>query len=275
MKKFNISSIIVRGVLLLGVLFSAFPFYWMIVTASRTTSEIYSIPPKFTLGNDLLNNITTVFETTNFFQSFLNTLFIAVVSTMLILFFDSLAGYTFAKLKFKGSNVLFVMLLSTMMIPGLLNIIPQFIMMDYFGWVGSYKALIIPGMVNAFGIFWIKQYAEGAIPDSLLEAARIDGCTSFGIYWRIALPILKPSLAFLGLYSFMGAWNDYMWPLIILNDPEKFTLMLELTQLQGLYFTNYPLVITGTLLATIPILIIFFIFGKQLMGGITEGAIKE
>ncbi|ASN04316.1 carbohydrate ABC transporter permease [Virgibacillus necropolis] len=275
MRKFNVSSIIIRGVLLLGVAFSAFPFYWMIVTASRATTEIYSVPPKFTLGDELLNNIYTVFESTSFFQSFLNTLFIAVVSTTLILFFDSLAGYTFAKLKFKGRHTLFVILLSTMMIPGLLNIIPQFIMMDTIGWVGSYKALIIPGMVNAFGIFWIKQYAEGAIPNTLLEAAKIDGCTTFGIYWKIALPILRPSLAFLGLFTFMQSWNDYMWPLIILNDPEKFTLMLELTQLQGLYFTNYPLVITGTLLATIPILIVFFIFSKQLMSGITEGAIKE
>ncbi|NGP46198.1 carbohydrate ABC transporter permease [Bacillaceae bacterium SIJ1] len=275
MKNNRLSAILIKGTLWLGVFFSIFPFYWMIVMASRTNSDIYSIPPVLTFGKELVKNIETVLTSTQFFQATLNTLFIAVVSTTLILFFDSLAGYTFAKLKFKGRQFLFVFLLSTMMIPGQLNIIPQYIMMDAIGWVGSYKALIIPGMVNAFGIFWIKQYCEGAIPNSLLEAAKIDGTTVFGTYWRIALPIMKPALAFLAIYSFMGAWNDYMWPLIILNDPEKFTLMLALTQLQGLYFTNYPLVITGTLLATIPILLIFVFFSRQMMSGITEGAVKE
>ncbi|MGM0125605.1 cellobiose transport system permease [Enterococcus sp. AZ194] len=267
--------IVTRVFLLIGVFLSIFPFYWMIIMASKQNSEIYKTPPSLTLGSELINNIRTVFEETSFFNSLLNTLFIAITSTILILFFDSLAGFAFAKLKFKGKTFLFTFLLGTMMIPGQLNIIPSFYLMDMLGWVGTYKALIIPSMANAFGIFWIKQYCTDAIPDSLLESAKLDGCTVFKTYYKIAVPIMKPAMAFLALYSFMGAWNDYMWPLIILNDEAKYTLMLALTQLQGLYSVNYPLVITGTLLATLPLLLIFLIFSKQLIAGITDGAVKQ
>jgi cellobiose transport system permease protein len=275
MKKLSLSTIVIRFTLIVGAIFSLFPFYWMIVMASRTNSEIFAIPPYLTLGGHLIENTIIVLTETNFFQAFLNTVFYAVVSTILILFFDSLAGYTFAKMKFKGKKILFVFLLATMMIPGQINIIPQFIMMDWMGWVGSYNALIIPGMANAFGIFWIKQYCENAIPDSIIEAAKMDGCSTFGTYWRIGIPILKPALSFLAIYSFIGAWKNYTWPLIILNDESKYVISLALTRLQGLYFTDYPLVITGTLISTIPVLLIFFFFSRQLMAGITDGAVKE
>ncbi|MFK9091879.1 carbohydrate ABC transporter permease [Bacillus salipaludis] len=275
MKKLSLANFVIKVILIIGAIFSLFPFYWMIVMASRTNSEIFAIPPHFTLGSHLIENINIVFTQTNFFQAFLNTLFYAVVATTLVLFFDSLAGYTFAKMKFKGKKFLFVALLATMMIPGQINIIPQFIMMDYFGWVGSYKALIVPGMANAFGIFWIKQYCENAIPDSIIEAATIDGSGKFGTYWRIGIPILKPAMSFLAIYTFIGAWNDYTWPLIILNDETKYVISLALTRLQGLYFTNYPLVITGTLISVIPVLILFVFFSRQLMSGITDGAVKE
>ncbi|MGT2950859.1 sugar ABC transporter permease [Streptococcus cuniculi] len=268
-------KLFVRIFLGIGVVLSIFPFYWMLVMGSKQNKEIYQIPPNLLLGSELFHNIETVFRETSFFHSVLNTLFIAITSTILILFFDSLAGFSFAKLKFKGKGFLFTFLLGTMMIPGQLNIIPSFYLMDKLGWVGSYKALIIPGMANAFGIFWIKQYCTDAIPDSLIESAKLDGCSTFKVYFKIALPIMKPALAFLALYSFMGSWNDYVWPLIILNDESKYTLMLALTQLKGLYTVNYPLVITGTLLATIPLLIVFVIFSRQLIAGITEGAVKQ
>ncbi|WP_461219566.1 carbohydrate ABC transporter permease [Lapidilactobacillus salsurivasis] len=259
----------------IAVLLSLFPFYWMLVMASKQNSEIYRTPPSLTIGNQLWHNIQAVIAQTSFFHALFNTLFIAITSTVLVLFFDSLAGFAFAKLHFRGQAFLFAFLLGTMMIPGQLNIIPSFYLMDKLGWVGSYKALIIPGMANAFGIFWIKQYCTDTIPDSLLEAAKLDGCSTFRIYWSIALPIMRPALAFLALFSFMGSWNDYMWPLIILNDEAKYTLMLALTQLKGIYSVNYPLVITGTLLATLPLLVLFIFFSKQLISGITDGAVKE
>ena len=271
----KVSIWLIRIVLFIGIIFSLFPFYWMIVMASQDMSALYSVPPVLTFGPNLLDHIKIVFEQTTFLRSFFNSLFISSTSTILVLFFDSLAGFAFAKLKFKGKGFLFAFLLGTMMIPGQLNIIPQFLLMDFFGWVGSYKALIIPSMANAFGIFWIKQYAEDAIPDSILESARMDGCSTFRTYWNIALPILKPAMAFLAIYTFMGSWNDYMWPLIVLNDESKYTLMLALTQLQGVYYTDYTLVITGSLLATIPLLIVFALFSKQMMAGLTAGAVKE
>lgn len=271
----HIGRWLVRLVLFAAVVFSIFPFYWMFVMASRPNSEIYQTPPQLTLGNQLWPHIQKVISETNFFGAMWNTVFIAVTSTILILFFDSLAGFAFAKLNFFGKSFLFTFLIGTMMIPGQLNIIPSFYLMDKLNWVGSYKALIIPGMANAFGIFWIRQYCRDSIPDSLLEAAKLDGCSLFRSYWSVALPIMRPALAFLALYSFMGSWNDYMWPLIILNDENKYTLMLALTQLKGIFTVDYPLVITGALLATLPLLVLFAFFSRQLIAGITEGAVKE
>lgn len=271
----HLSRLIVRIILLAAVIFSIFPFYWMFVMASKPNSEIYQTPPSLLLGNELFMHIHKVITQTNFFGAMWNTIFIAVTSTLLVLFFDSLAGFAFAKLNFRGKAFLFTFLIGTMMIPGQLNIIPSFYLMDKLDWVGSYKALIIPGMANAFGIFWIRQYCRDSIPDSLLEAAKLDGCSLFRSYRSVALPIMRPALAFLALYSFMGSWNDYMWPLIILNDENKYTLMLALTQLKGIFTVDYPLVITGALLATLPLLLIFAFFSKQLIAGITDGAVKE
>ncbi|WP_438763764.1 carbohydrate ABC transporter permease [Enterococcus sp. AZ194] len=243
--------------------------------ATRNTNEVLTFPPNLVPGGELLGHIKTVFETTNFVGAFKNTTLLAVTNTTLILFFDSLAGFAFAKYKFRGKKLLFSILMATMMIPGQLTLVPSYSIMDKLGWINSYKALIIPGMANAFGIFWIKQYAEDAIPDSLIESAYIDGASNFRIYRSIVLPILRPSLAFLGIYTFMGTWNDYMWPLIVLNDQSKFTLMLELAQLKGLYSVDYSLVMAGTLLATIPLLVIFLFGSKQLIAGLTAGAVKD
>lgn len=265
----------IRAMITIGVCLSLFPFYWLLVTASETSDQLYSMPPKLTFGHALLTNITTVFTQTPFVHALGNTLFIATISTVCVLFFDSLAGFTFAKIPFKGKKPLFAFLLLTMTIPGQLSIIPSFYLMDKLGWIGSYKALIVPGMANAFGIFWLNQYCHNAIPDSLLEEARLEGCSIFRCYVLIGLPLMKPALVFLGLFTFMGSWNDYMWPLIILNDQSKYTLMLALTQLKGLYTTNYPLVITGALLAVAPLILLFILFAKQIMSGVINGTVKQ
>lgn len=270
----RLGRIFTKIILAIGAVLSLFPFYWMFVMASVPNSEVFKTPPHLLPGDELWTNIQYVFENTAFFTGVKNTLIVAIISTFLNVFLASLAGFAFAKLEFKGKKVLFIILLGTMMIPGQINIIPLFYLMDKLQWVGTFKALIVPGMVSAFGIFWIKQYAEDAIPDSLLESAAIDGSTVFRSYFSIVLPIIRPALAFLALYSFMGSWNNYLWPLIIINDESKYTLMLVLTQLQGLYTTNYPLVITGSLLATLPLLLIYSLFSRQLISGITDGAVK-
>jgi cellobiose transport system permease protein len=261
--------------LLLGVIVSMFPFYWLLVMSTRVSSDIYRFPPKLMVGAELWTNINNVLVNIDFYQSFLNTLFVASVSTVLVLFFCALAGFSFAKFDFPGKKALFILLLVTMMIPGQLSLVPSFIIMQNLGWVGTFKALIIPGMANAFGIFWIRQYAEGAIHDDLLNAGRIDGCSNFRLFWNVALPVLRPALAFLGAFTFIGAWNDYLWPLIILNDAKKFTLQIALSQLNGIYYSDYSMVMAGTLMATLPLIVLFLMVSRQFVSDIAAGAIKD
>lgn len=268
-------SVVVHAGLLAGLLLSIFPFYWLAVMATRTTSEIYSFPPRLWFGGELGANISRVMASIDFWGAFFNTLFVASAVTVLVLFFDSLAGVTFAKFRFPGSRWLFIVLLATMMAPSQLSLVPSFVIMAEFGWVGSFKALIIPGMVNAFGIFWIRQYAQESIPDELLDAGRIDGCGFFRLYWNVSLPILRPALSFLGAFTFIGVWNDYLWPLIVLTDSSKFTLQVALASLNGIYQTDYSMVIAGTLMAVIPLIVLFLFVSRQFISDIAAGAVKN
>ncbi|NBD27990.1 carbohydrate ABC transporter permease [Paenibacillus glycinis] len=268
-------TVALHAVLIAGFLLSIFPFYWLTVMATRKTGEIYGYPPKLGFGTQLLDNIQRVVSTIDFFGAFANSLFVSGSVALLVLFFDSLAGVTFAKYEFPGKKWLFVLLLATMMAPAQLSLVPSFVIMAKFGWVGSFKALIIPGMVNAFGIFWIRQYAEESIPTELIEAGRIDGCGFFRIYWSLMLPILRPALSFLGAFTFIGVWNDYLWPLIILNNERKFTLQVALSSLNGIYVTDYAMVIAGTLLAVLPLVILFLFVSRQFISDIAAGAVKS
>jgi len=267
-------KIVVHSFLIIGVLISIFPFYWLVVMSTNETSAIFAFPPKLTFGHYFMANFQHVLANSNFIRAFVNTVFIAVASCVLQLFFNSLTGFTFAKFTFPGSKILFFAMIATMMIPAQMLLVPQFIIIKEFGWLGSYKALIIPGMATAFGIFWIRQYAL-AIHDELLEAARIDGCKKFGLYRHVALPILRPALAFLAITTFMGVWEDYLWPLIVLTDTSKFTLMLALQQLKSVHTADYSMVMTGTLMATLPLIIFFLLVSRQFIAGITEGAVKS
>lgn len=261
--------------LLIGIILSLFPFYWLVIMSTNKSSDIYRFPPKLIFGDQLMTNINGVLSNIDFFGSFVNTVFVSVASTVLVLFFCSLAGFSFAKYNFPGKKILFILLLATMMIPAQLSLVPSFIIMQKLGWVGTFKALIVPGMVNAFGIFWMRQYAQGAIPDDLLNAGRIDGCNHFRLFWNVAIPILRPALAFLGIFTFIGSWNDYLWPLIILNNPNKYTLQITLSQLNGIYTTDYAMVMAGTLMATLPLIFMFLLVSRQFISDIAAGAVKD
>lgn len=261
--------------LLIGIILSLFPFYWLVIMSTNKSSDIYRFPPKLIFGDQLMTNINSVLSNIDFFGSFVNTVFVSVASTVLVLFFCSLAGFSFAKYNFPGKKILFILLLATMMIPAQLSLVPSFIIMQKLGWVGTFKALIVPGMVNAFGIFWMRQYAQGAIPDDLLNAGRIDGCNHFRLFWNVAIPILRPALAFLGIFTFIGSWNDYLWPLIILNNPNKYTLQITLSQLNGIYTTDYAMVMAGTLMATLPLIFMFLLVSRQFISDIAAGAVKD
>ncbi|WP_225095257.1 carbohydrate ABC transporter permease [Streptomyces sp. CoH27] len=261
-------------VLILAVLISVFPFVWTIVMATNTTQDIYKSPPKMTPGSHLLENIRHVLDTIDFFGSMLNTVVVACVTTVLVLFVDSLAAFTFAKFDFPGRRVLFATLLGFMMLPLQLAVLPQFILMSHLGWVGTLQALIPPALANAFGIFWLHQYIENGVPDELLDAARIDGAGFFRQYWNIVLPMIRPALSFLAIYAFVGAWNDYIWPLVVLTDPGHLTLQVALAQLHVGHTTDYSMVMAGVLMASVPLVIVFTIFARGFIAGATEGAVQ-
>lgn len=260
--------------LMLAVLISVFPFVWTIVMATNTTKDIYQSPPKLTFGSHLLENIRHVLDTIDFFGSMLNTVVVACVTTVLVLFVDSLAAFAFAKFDFPGRKVLFGTLLVFMMLPLQLAVLPQFILMSEIGWVGMLKALVWPALSNAFGIFWLRQYIENGVPDELLDAARIDGAGFLRQYWNVALPMIRPAMSFLAIYAFVGAWNDYVWPLIVLTNPEHVTLQVELAQLNLGHNTDYSMVMAGVLMAALPLVVVFSIFARGFIAGATEGAVQ-
>ncbi|MEU1001893.1 carbohydrate ABC transporter permease [Streptomyces tibetensis] len=261
-------------VLGLAVLISVFPFVWTIVMATNTTEDIYKSPPKLTFGSHLLENVRHVLDTIDFFGSMLNTLVVATVTTVLVLFVDSLAAFVFAKFDFPGRKALFALLVGFMMLPLQLAVLPQFILMSDIGWVGTLKALVLPALANAFGIFWLRQYIENGVPDELLDAARIDGAGFFRQYWNIVLPMIRPALSFLAIYAFVGAWNDYIWPLIVLNDPGHLTLQVALAQLHVGHTTDYSMVMAGVLMASVPLVVVFTLFARGFIAGATEGAVQ-
>jgi cellobiose transport system permease protein len=264
-----------HGALIAGVVVSFFPFYWMVVMATNTTADIYRYPPKLTFGSHFRDNVSRLLESIDFFGSMLNTVLVACSVTALVLFLDSLAAFTFAKYKFPGRNVLFGVLLVMYMLPTQLAVLPQFIIMSELGLAGTLKALVIPPVANAFGIFWMRQYVMGAVPDELIDAARVDGAGFFRQYWQIALPAIRPGLAFLGIYTFVAAWNDYIWPLIVLVDPTRVTLQVALAQLNTSHGKDYSMVMAGALLSVLPLLLTFAFFARNFIADATKGAVRE
>ncbi|MFE5811892.1 carbohydrate ABC transporter permease [Streptomyces sp. NPDC056479] len=268
-------GIALHAVLVIGLLLSAFPFYWAVIMSTHTSTEIFSYPPKLLPGSHFLQNARSLFDNIDFFGSMLNSLLVAVAVTFLVLLFDSLAAFVFAKFDFPGRRLLFTLLMIIFMVPTQLAIIPQFVMMANIGWIGSMTALIVPAAANAFGIFWMRQYMKSAIHDELLDASKIDGANFLRQYWHVALPVVRPGLAFLGIFTFMAQWNDYAWPLIALTNPDNVTLQVALSQLNGVHgTTDYGMVMTGALLALIPLLIVFAIGAKQIIGDLGKGAIR-
>ncbi|KUM78166.1 carbohydrate ABC transporter permease [Streptomyces curacoi] len=269
-------GIALHAVLIVGLLLSAFPFYWAVIMSTHTSSEIFSYPPKLLPGSHFLENVRNLFDAIDFFGSMWNSLLVATTVTFLVLFFDSLAAFVFAKFRFPGRKLLFALLMLIFMVPAQLAAIPQFVIMAKIGWIGSMTALIVPAAANAFGIFWMRQYMKSAIHDELLDAAKLDGANFMRQYWHVALPVVRPGLAFLGIFTFMGQWNDYAWPLIALTNPDNVTLQVALSQLNGTHgTTDYGMVMTGAVLALVPLLIVFAIGARQIIGDLAKGAVRE
>lgn len=260
--------------LVVGVLLSVFPFYWLVVMATSTTGEIFAYPPRLLPSTHLVENVTNVLASVDLGGALLNTVAVAGLSAVLVMLFDSLAAFAFAKYDFPGRNVLFVILLATFLLPGSLSLVPSFVLMSELGWIGQLKALIVPGMANAFGIFLLRQFASSSIPDELVESARIDGAGFFRTWWSVAVPMLRGGLAFLGIFTFIGAWNDYVWPLIVLVDPQRQTLQTTLQQLNSVYSTDYGMVMAGALISVVPLIIVFILGARHFISNIAAGALK-
>ena len=259
--------------LIFVLLLSAFPVYWTFTIASQTNEAIGEMPPPFVPGGNFFANARRVFDTVDFAKAPLHSFFVAGAITTSTLVFCSLAGFAFAKLRFRGRNALVLIVLATMMWPVQLGVIPLYIEMQALGWAQHLVAVIAPTAVTGFGVILMRQYTIQAVPDELLEAARMDGCTSFGLYRYVVLPALRPAMAVLGLLTFMQAWNDFMWPLIVLS-PQSATVQVALSTLAAGHYMDYTLVLAGTAMATLPVLVVFAVFGRRIIGGIMEGAVK-
>lgn len=268
-----VGIVVTQICLWLGVVLSIFPFYWLVVMSTNTTAEIFGFPPKLTIGSNFDENVRNLLSNVDLWSALLNTIIVAGSLAVLVMFFCSLAAFTFAKFEFPGKNALFVLLLATMLVPGSLSLVPSFVLMSWLGWVGQLYALIIPGAASAFGIFLLRQFAS-SIPNELLESARIDGAGFFRCYWSIGLPMLRGGLAFLGIFTFIGAWNDYIWPLVVLIDPQRQTLQVALQTLNSVYLTDYGMVMAGALISVLPLVGVFIIAQRHFIANIAAGALK-
>ena len=262
--------------LLLVTFLSIFPFYWMFVVASNTDAEISKTPPSLVPGPrffEVANKVLTT-EGVYFVQALTNTFVVGIAIAVAQVIFSAIAGFAFAKLDFKGRRFAILFVIATMMLPSQLGIVPLFIMAGKLHLVNTLYALIVPALVTAFGVFWMRQIIDAQIPNEILEAASIDGASVPRIFWNIVLPSIRQSSFVLGLFAFLAAWNDYLWPTIVLQSPEKFTLQVALTQLKPLYGLDYALQMGGAFLATAPLLILFIFVGRRLVSGVMYGAVK-
>ncbi len=250
----------------------AYPLWWSFVVGSSSTTALTSTWPPLLPGGRFWINVAEVLDTVPFWLALGNSVIVSSVITVSVVSFSTLAGYAFAKLRFRGRDGLMIFVIATLAVPTQLGIIPLFILMKEFGWTGTLGAVIVPTLVTAFGVFFMRQYLVDVIPDELIEAARVDGANMIGTFWHVAVPAARPAMAILGLFTFMTAWTDYLWPLLVV--PQNPTLQVALSQLQSARYVDYTVVLAGAVLATIPLLILFVAAGKQIIAGIMQGAVK-
>lgn len=266
---------VIYAAMLAVVALFVFPFYWLLISAFKTKAQIFVLPPQFVPDPVVVQNFADVFRTTPIARAFVNSCVIAGGHTLLALFLCSMGGYAFAKYsRAPGRDKLFAFVLGTMMIPAAVTLIPVFIVLTRLHLVNTYWAMILPGAANAFGIFWMRQYIAANVHDDLLAAARIDGCSEFGIYWRVALPIARPALAALGILVLISSWNNLMWAFIVLREKTMYTMPLLIYLLHGELRTPYGMVMACGLLVTLPLIVAFLVFQRSFIQGITAGALK-
>jgi multiple sugar transport system permease protein len=267
----RLSSVLIYLMLIAGGLVMVIPFVWMIATSLKPAKEVflgYFFPMAPTLENYVL-----VLNKVPFARWYLNSLIVATCTTLSVAFFDSLTGFVLAKYEFPGKNVIFVFILSTLMVPTEMLVIPWFILSNNLNWVDTYWGIMFPGVITAFGTFLMKQFMEG-VPSELLDAARMDGVSEFGLFWRIALPLVKPALAALCIFTFLGNWNAFLWPVIITEKMDMRTVPVGLAFFSGEAGSSWELIMAGASMATVPVLIVFLFLQRQIIKGIALTGLK-
>ncbi|MFE0379011.1 carbohydrate ABC transporter permease [Streptomyces inhibens] len=268
-----------RGILLtsglaIALAAVAIPFYWLVIASTHSSKEIFDSPPPMVPGGHLLDNLTSLQESAQFGRVVLNSLLIAVVYTVCAGAVCTLAGYAFAKYRFRGREGMFGLLMLGLVIPAQVTLVPLFKMMADLQWLNTYQAVIMPNLALPFGIFLMRQ-SMAALPDELLDSGRMDGCGELRLFWKVVLPPMKPALAALAIFLFLYQWNDFVWPLIILRDGASFTIPVALASLQGLDNTDYGAILAGTSIAAIPMAIVFLALQRHFVSGLLAGAVKE
>lgn len=271
----NRPGFLAYGFLSAVLLGAIFPLYWTVLIGSGDAYTINDPNMSWIPGGNFIDNAMTVMndKSVHFWRALGNSIVVSTVVSASVVFFSTLAGYSFAKLRFRGKRGLLVFVIATMAVPTQLGVVPLFIVMSRLGWAGSLGAVIVPALVTAFGVFWMTQYLNQALPDELVEAGRIDGASMFQTFWYIGLPAARPAAAMLALFTFIATWTNFFWPFIVL-DRQNPTLPVALQLLQGSFFVDYSVVLAGVMLATIPLLVLFAFTGRHLVQGIMQGAVK-
>jgi multiple sugar transport system permease protein len=274
----SIGTILARGVAYLLLIITAitmiFPFYWMVATSFKSEARVFAFPPEWIPNPPLISNYTYIFTELPFALYVYNSLKVSLLWTLGVVLSSSLAAYAFARVRFRGRETLFIITLAALMIPGQITMIPLYVIMVRIGWVDTQLPLIVPAYFgSAFGIFLMRQYFM-TIPQELNDAAKIDGCSHFGVYWRIMMPLSKPVIATLALLSFMGSWNDLLGPVIYLYDEKLFTLPLALTRFRGMYYTQWAYMMAGATVSLLPILLIFVFTQQYFVRGVVLSGLK-
>lgn len=271
----RVSRTLLYVFLIVLLLVFALPLLWALSASFKDRADIFSYPPKLWPSPATLANYRGLLDGNPFWSWLLTSTAVALISTAASVLLCALAGFAFAKYRFRGKNALFNIMFSSLAVPFAVIVVPLFIMVAKAHLATPYFALVVPWVAPAFGIFMMRQFVEQSVPDALLDAARVDGCTEFGLFWRVVLPLLRPALGALGVWSFLNSYNSLIWPLIVVSDPGDYTLPMGLQALFAATGRQYDLVLAGAVLAAIPSLVVFFVLRKQLLEGLTAGAVKS
>ena len=270
----RLSGLLVNGLLLLAALLAIFPLLWMVAVSLMPAGAANTLPPPLWPQDPTLEHYRHLLAQGGIGRAFVNSLGLAIAVTVISTFFNTLAGYAFAKLRFAGRDKIFALLIAALVIPGQVAMLPLFLMLKGMGLVNTYGGVLVPGLAGIFGIFLVRQYARG-IPDELIEAARMDGAGEFRTFFSIVLPLLKPVLVTLAVFAFLGSWNDFMWPLIVLTDGDLYTLPVALASLSREHVQDSELMMAGAVITVLPVLLLFLALQRHYLQGLLMGGVKQ